>query len=315
MMKKSVKRLSPAKRDREDLRLIVSSEGGLLKFLVDNTPARYRNRLKAVLRDRQVTVDNRVVTQFDHPLRAGQQVRVRWQKIPFNRLYHGIQVVFEDRDLIVIDKPAGLLTVATETEKRRTAYSILSDYVKEQDPAARIFIVHRIDRETSGLLLFAKNEDIRDKIQETWMSTITERIYVAVVEGEVEAPQGTITSWLTESAAFKVYSSQKAEQGKKAVTRYQVNRSNRDYSLLSLSLETGRKHQIRVHLQDIGHPVVGDKKYGAVSNPLRRLGLHARVLAFIHPVDGTPCRFESAIPRPFLQLFERKDPARSASPG
>ena len=313
MTKKNAKRPRPAKKDREDLHLVASGEAGLLKFLVDNTPARHRNRVKAVLRDRQVTVDGKVVTRFDYPLRAGQQVRVRWEKIPFNRLYHGIQVVFEDRDLIVIDKPAGLLTVATETEKRRTAYSILSDYVKEQDPSARIFIVHRIDRETSGLLLFAKNEDIRDRIQETWMSTITERSYVAVVEGEVGQAEGVVTSWLTESAAFKVYSSQRAEQGKKAVTRYRVLRSNREYSLLNLSLETGRKHQIRVHMQDIGHPVVGDKKYGAVSNPLRRLGLHAMVLAFIHPVDGASCRFESAIPRPFLRLFEGKLSGRTAS--
>ena len=290
-------------KDREELVLVVKGETELLKFLVDNVPAKRRNTIKAVLRDRQVTVDGKVVTQFDHPLHAGQEIRVRWEKIPFNRLYHGIRIVFEDRDLIVIDKPAGLLTVATETEKRRTAYSILGEYVKEQDPTAKIFIVHRIDRETSGLLLFAKNEGIRDRIQETWMSTITERTYVAVVEGQVEPAAGTVTSWLTESAAFKVYSSRKPDQGKRAVTHYRTIKGNRDYSLLSLSLETGRKHQIRVHLQDIGHPVVGDKKYGATSNPLRRLGLHAQVLAFIHPVGNVPCRFESAVPPSFSRLF------------
>lgn len=293
-------------KDREELVLIVEDETELLQYLVASVPAKRRKAVKAVLRDRQVSVDGRVVTQFDHPLQPGQQVRVRWEKIPFNQLYHGIRIVFEDRDLLVIDKPAGLLTVATETEKRRTAYSILSGYVKEQDPAAKIFIVHRIDRETSGLLLFAKNEAIRDRIQESWMATITERTYVAVVEGQVEPAEGTVTSWLTESAAFKVYSSRRPEQGRKAVTHYRVLRSSRDYTLLRLSLETGRKHQIRVHLQDIGHPVVGDKKYGATANPLKRLGLHAQVLAFIHPVDQVPRRFESAVPPSFLRLVAAK---------
>lgn len=305
----------PAKREqREDLRSVAGGGQGLLHFLLENFPDKGRNLIKAVLRDRQVAVDDKVVTRFDHPLQEGQKVRVRWQKIPFNRLYHGIQVVYEDPDLIVIDKPAGLLTVATETEKRQTAYSILSGYVKKSDADARIFIVHRIDRETSGLLLFAKNEDIRDRIQQTWMATITERTYVAVVEGEIAQAEGTVASWLTESAAFRVYSSQKPGQGKRAVTHYRLLSGSPEYSLLSLSLETGRKHQIRVHLQDIGHPVVGDKKYGAQANPLRRLGLHAQVLAFIHPADGQPRRFESPIPRSFLRVFAKKAGSREAPP-
>ncbi|MDP3478175.1 MAG: RNA pseudouridine synthase, partial [Desulfoprunum sp.] len=246
------------------------------------------------------------VTQFDNFVKKDQAVNVRWQKIPYNQLYQGIQIVFEDRDLIVIDKPAGLLTVATDTEKRKTAYSILSDYVKKRDPDNKIFVVHRIDRETSGLLLFAKSEEIKDAVQGTWMSTITERIYVAVTEGAVEPTEGVITSWLTESSAFKVYSSQNSQQGKKAVTHYQTVTSNRDYALLKVSLETGRKHQIRVHLQDIGHPVIGDKKYGSTVNPLKRLGLHAQVLAFIHPVSNVPCRYETPVPRQFMRLFGKK---------
>jgi 23S rRNA pseudouridine1911/1915/1917 synthase len=305
-MKKPNKGQKAAGRRKEDEQLVVESDCELLEFLLARLPGKGRQTIKAILRDRQVSVEGRAVSQYNHPLRAGQQVRVRWEKLPFDRLYHGIQIVFEDQDLLVIDKPAGLLTVATDTEKRRTAYSILSDYVKTQDAANRIFIVHRIDRETSGLLLFAKSERIKDIIQETWMSTITERVYVAVVEGQMEQESGVITSWLTESAAFKVYSSQNPLQGKKAVTRYQTLRSNQEYSLIRLTLETGRKHQIRVHLQDIGHPVVGDKKYGAVSNPLKRLGLHAQVLAFIHPLSHVPCRFESAVPRQFLRVFTGK---------
>lgn len=281
----------------------MDGEQELLQFLLARIPGKSRNTIKAVLRDRQVSVGGKAVTQYNYPLKVGQKVEVRWEKIPVDQLYQGIQIVYEDRDLLVIDKPAGLLTVATDTEKRKTAYSILSDYVKKQDPDKKIFVVHRIDRETSGLLLFAKSEEVKDVLQGTWMSTITERVYVAVTEGPVEPAQGVIASWLTESAAFKVYSGQNPQQGKKAVTHYRTIKSNRDYALLEVSLETGRKHQIRVHLQDIGHPVVGDKKYGSTVNPLKRLGLHARVLAFIHPVSNVPCRFETHVPRQFLRLF------------
>jgi len=303
MKKTSSPRKGPENK-QVDSRFIVESESQLLEYLIARIPEKSRKVIKAVLRDRQVSVGGKAVTQYDHPLRKGQEIKVRWQKIPLDQLYQGIQIVFEDSDLIVIDKPAGLLTVATDTEKRKTAYSILSDYVKKRDPDNKIFVVHRIDRETSGLLLFAKSEEMKDAVQGTWMSTITERVYVALVEGVVEPTEGTITSWLTESSAFKVYSSQNPQQGKKAVTHYQVIQSNRDYSLLKVSLETGRKHQIRVHLQDLGHPVVGDKKYGSTDNPLKRLGLHAQVLAFIHPISNVPWRFETPIPRSFLRVFK-----------
>ncbi len=305
-MKKKEKGLKAEAAQKDDDRFIVQGESRLLEFLLAQIAGKGRNTIKAVLRDRQVSVDGRAVTQFDHPLQKGQEVKVRWQKIPFNQLFQGIQIVFEDRDLIVIDKPAGLLTVATDTEKRRTAYSILSAYVKQRDPDNKIFVVHRIDRETSGLLLFAKSAEIQDALQGSWMSTITERVYVAVTEGPVEPAEGTITSWLRESSALKVYSSKNPEQGKKAISHYQTVSSSRDYALLKVSLETGRKHQIRVHFADIGHPVVGDKKYGSTDNPFKRLGLHAQVLAFIHPVTGSPCRFETPVPRQFLRLFSVK---------
>jgi 23S rRNA pseudouridine1911/1915/1917 synthase len=304
MKKTSKPRKFPENKLPESRFIVEDDDSQLLEYLFARIPDKGRKLIKAVLRDRQVAVGGKTVTQYDHPLRKGQEVKVRWQKIPLDQLYKGIQIVFEDSDLIVIDKPAGLLTVATDTEKRQTAYSILSDYVKKRDPDNKIFVVHRIDRETSGLLLFAKSVEMKDAVQGTWMSTITERVYVALVEGVVEPAEGTVTSWLTESSAFKVYSSQNPQQGKKAITHYQVIQSNRDYSLLKVSLETGRKHQIRVHLQDLGHPVVGDKKYGFSDNPLKRLGLHAQVLAFIHPVSNVPWRFETPVPRPFLRVFK-----------
>lgn len=286
--------------------LHVEEEGALLAFLLARLPEKSRSSVKAVLRDRQVFVEGRAISQFDHPLAPGQLVRVYWQREAAPREQHGLHIVHEDDQIIVIDKPSGLLTIATDKEKRRTAYAMLSEHVKRQDPDNKIFIVHRLDRETSGLLLFAKNERIKQKIQETWETTIGERTYVAVVEGEVAQEAGTITSWLTESSALIVYSSQNPQHGRKSVTHYRKIRGDADYSLLQLNLDTGRKHQIRVHMQEIGHPVVGDKKYGATRNPLRRMGLHAQVLAFTHPKTGRLCRFETPIPKSFLRLFQGK---------
>ncbi len=286
--------------------MTVKHTGPLLASLIEAFPQKSRSLLKAVLRDQQVLVDDKPVTQFDYLLKAGQTLEVLWEKTSPRHRPHGFKIVFEDEDLIVVEKPAGLLTVATDKEKRKTAYALLSDYVKAEHPDNKIYIVHRIDRETSGLLLFAKNEAIKHKIQETWGSTIKERIYVAVVEGAVEREGGTITSFLNESKAFIVYSSQNPKNGQKAVTHYTTLKTGKDYSLLEIQLETGRKHQIRVHMQDIGHPVVGDTKYGSRQKPLGRLGLHARVLAFTHPATGRLCRFDTGIPAKFHRLFARE---------
>ncbi len=282
----------------------VYKEESLLAFLVDHLPTKGRNVLKAILRDRQVSVDGMPVSQFNQPLVPGSLVEVRGERnTPLETTPRsGLDIIFEDSDLIVINKPSGLLTVATETEKRKTAYSMLSEYVKLQDPDNKIFIVHRLDRETSGLLLFAKNSAVKQQIHETWETMVNQRTYVGVVEGVVEKDEGTIVSWLAETTAFRVYSQQNAQAGKKAVTHYRKIGGNSRYSLLQINLDTGRKHQIRVHMQDIGHPIVGDKKYGSSSNPIRRMALHAQVLAFTHPKTGQPCRFETLIPEKFLQI-------------
>ena len=300
-MKNSGKRRSPGKKKVDAF--ITDKEDTLLAFLLAKLPQKSRTTVKAVLKERHIFVEGKPVTQFDHPLRPGQNVEVRWDPAAAHKPGQELKIIHEDEDLIVIDKPSGLLTVATDKEKRKTAYAMLSAYVKTQDPQNKIFIVHRLDRETSGLLLFAKNEKIKQQIQETWETTIAERTYIAVVEGLVEPPQGTITSWLKESSALVVYSHQSSQLGKKAITHYKRLRDNGTLSLLQLNLATGRKHQIRVHMQDINHPIIGDDKYGANQNPIRRLGLHAQVLAFTHPKTGKLCRFETAIPGKFLRLF------------
>lgn len=282
---------------------IIEQKDSLLSCLISHFPQKKRNVLKAVLRDKQVRVDGEPVTQFDHNLDPGQQVEVSWDREEKNNHLSNLDIIHEDQDIIVINKPPGLLTIATDKEKRRTAYSILSNYVKAENPDNKIFIIHRIDRETSGLLMFARSEEVKQQIQKTWNATIKQRTYIAVVEGVVTPPEDTITSWLFESRAYIVYSSQKKGQGRRAVTHYQKIMGTKTLSMLQINLETGRKHQIRVHMQDLDCPVIGDKKYGSKYNPLGRMGLHAQVLEFTHPTTGKRCRFDTGIPKIFLKLF------------
>jgi 23S rRNA pseudouridine1911/1915/1917 synthase len=302
-MKNTRPRTKPSKKTMKIDTFTVEKKDTLLACLLISLPHKSRNVLKAVLRDGQVMVDGTPVSQFDQGLRPGQRIEVRWDKKTPQQQPLGLNIVYEDQELIIINKPAGLLTIATDKEKRKTAYAVLSNYVKQEDPENKIFVIHRLDRETSGLLMFAKNETIKVQIQENWTTTIDERTYIGVVEGEVQQQEGTIVSWLKESKAFIVYSSQNPQHGQKAVTHYKKIKGNNTFSLLQINLETGRKHQIRVHMQDIKHPIIGDSKYGSTQSPIRRMGLHAQVLAFTHPKTGKACRFETEIPRKFLQLF------------
>lgn len=299
----SKKRSVSDKKTKKKDTFTVEKKDTLLAGLLGFLPHKSRNVVKAVLRDGQVAIDGKVVRQFDHALRPGQHVEISWEKKTSAQQPHGLNIIYEDNDLIVINKPSGLLTIATDKEKRKTAYALLSKYVKMAHPENKIFIIHRLDRETSGLLLFAKSETIKRLIQENWTTTIDQRTYVGVVEGEIQQQEGMVVSWLYESKAFIVYSSQNPQHGQKAVTHYKKINGNKSFSLLQINLETGRKHQIRVHMQDIGHPIIGDKKYGSTQSPLRRMGLHAQVLAFTHPKTGESCRFETEIPKKFLELF------------
>ena len=194
--------------------------------------------------------------------------------------------------------------MATSKERDRTAYGILSDYTKKEKPSNKVFIIHRLDRETSGVMMFAKSEKVQKLMQESWNDTTKQRTYVALVEGVPEPPEGTISSYLRESKALIVYSSQNPDTGQLSVTNYRILKHTSDYSLLELELETGRKNQIRVHMQDIGHPIAGDSKYGATSNPIGRLGLHAERLAFEHPITQESMQFIAPIPKTFLSMVK-----------
>lgn len=214
----------------------------------------------------------------------------------------GLAILHEDRDIIVVDKPPGLLTISTDREKSRTAYFILTDYVRKGVAKSRnrIFIVHRLDRETSGILLFAKSEAAKFRLQSQWQDT--KKKYLAVVHGQCEKRAETITTYLAENRAHGVYTTNDARKGKLARTTYKVLTQTKDFSLLEIDLLTGRKHQIRVHLAAIGHPVVGDPRYGKERKARDRLALHAKSISFAHPFSGEPLTFTTKVPVYFNTL-------------
>ena len=283
--------------------LTVAEPAELMAFLLVKLPQKSRNNIKTLLRDGQVWVEGKVQSQYNLQLQAGQRVEIRREKTERAPALSGLTILFEDAHLIVIDKPEGLLSISTGKSDEKTAYNLLSAYLKRQNPAHKIFIVHRLDRDTSGVMVFAKSEKVKERLQASWEPSTKERTYLAIAEGKVSEPQGTIISYLKESKAFVVYSTQDPKQGQKAVTHFEVIAQSQDFSLLKINLETGRKNQIRVHLQDFGHPIVGDKKYGASSNPIRRLGLHAWILGFVHPITNEKLRFETKVPSHFRGLF------------
>ncbi|UUV99801.1 RluA family pseudouridine synthase [Vagococcus luciliae] len=300
-MKKKTKSKHIKPKSFQSTRFTVEQDDELLPFLLTHIN-KSRNAVKSILTRGQVEVNNTPTTKHNYKLTSGDVVSIQSnESLMKEKALIGLTVVYEDDDIIVIDKEEGLLSVATDKGNEPTAHNQLMGYVKRDHPKNRVFIVHRLDKDTSGIMLFAKKESVKRALQDSWKESVKERIYTALVEGKVKKENGTITSWLTESKTFKVYSSPHDNGGKKAITHYKVTRQNNDYSLLEVSLETGRKNQIRVHMQSIGHPIVGDKKYGATSNPLKRLGLHATTLVFNHPTTGKKMVFKSKIPRSFIK--------------
>ncbi len=292
------------KQDPEVASIVIREAGTLLPFLFAHFAGRSKTTVKSYLTHRQVSVNGCITTQFDTPLMPGDRVEVNFGHAREAVSHPMLRIVYEDDDLIVIEKRNGLLSVATDKQIMRTAYSILSEHVKQDDARNKIFVLHRLDRETSGLMMFAKSEEIKVAIQSRWTETVVERKYFAVVEGIVAKDEGVISTYLTESRALKVYVTSK-EEGKVANTGFRVLKRSKknDVTLLELELETGRKNQIRAHMEYIGHPIVGDKKYGSKRALIGRVALHAGVLSFIHPVTGMRHDFATPIPRKFTELF------------
>lgn len=287
----------------DDRRLLtVEEETTLLPFLLLRVRDKSRNTVKGLLSRRQVLVDGEVVTRFDAPLAPGQRVELLPKdsagaaELPFPILY-------EDTGLIAVDKPAGLLSMGNERERRRTAYRAVSDYVKAREPGRRIFIVHRLDRDTSGVLVFAKDEKLKRALQDNWENVVKKRGYLAAVEGTLPQREGMVRSYLHETATHLVYSGPRGRQAKEAVTRYRMVAENRGYTLAAVEIDTGRKNQIRVHMKDLGCPIAGDRQYGAQTDPMGRLALHADVLVLTDPRTRRALTLRAPLPITFRRLF------------
>jgi len=276
----------------------VKEKAELFDFVLQKMGSMSKTAVKSLLNNRQIFVNDKVETQYNLMLQEGDQVTINFSKTKAVFHHAKLKIIYEDEYIIVVDKAEGLLAVATEKNEESTAFRVIMNYLKKQSLKNRLYVVHRIDRETSGVLLFAKQKETQLILQENWHRDVHERIYYAMVEGRVEKEQDSIVSWLTEDwKSKKVYSSFQDNGGQKSITHYQVVKRSEKFSLLKIELETGRKNQIRVHMQNIGHPIVGDKKYGSLVSPIGRIGLHAAVLGLRHPVTGKPIRFESEIPQ------------------
>jgi 23S rRNA pseudouridine1911/1915/1917 synthase len=289
-------------------KFVVKEEAALFDYLM--SLGFNRTRVKQFLKYQAVAVNNKTIVTHDHHLHPGDSISLSFEKktVSYTAPKFGIQILYEDDAVLVIDKPAGLLTIGTERERTKTAYFQLNEFLRERNPdkKERIFIVHRLDRDTSGLIVFAKSEAVKRRLQENWNDV--EKQYLAVVEGVPKDNEGTISGYLNETSTLRVYEDKASKKAKYAVTKYKVLKSSRENSLIEIDLETGRKHQIRVHLSGIGHPVAGDKKYGAESDPLKRLALHASRLSLMHPLTKKRMDFESKPPRAFEPLINRMKP-------
>ena len=259
-----------------------------------------KKTIKNYIKNKMVKVNDKVITNSSFLLKDNDKVEISYTKkvIPD----YDLDILYEDEYLIAINKPCGLLSISNEKEKIVTAYRMASDYVKKSSKNKYIFVVHRLDQDTSGVLMFSKNEKIRDKMQDNWNTIVKKRGYVAIVDGIFKG-NGTRRSYLMEDRNQFVYSS-KNNNGKEAITHYSVIKNNNDYSLLQVFIDTGRRNQIRVHLSEMGYPIVGDKKYKCKTNPIKRLCLHANILEFIHPVTKKLIHIESDIPKEFNKVIK-----------
>ena len=303
-MNKNKKRFTPKNKDYKNLQEFkVNKEIGLLDFLFETHQGMSNNSIKALLKNHHVTVDGARISQFDFKLVPGDTVII--SKNPIRKITRShLPIIYEDDEMIVINKPSGLLSIASDKEKGSTAYRMLSDYVQQKDKHNRIFVVHRLDEDTSGVLMVVKNVKLQQALQDSWNDLVSKRGYYAIVEGIPKEKEGRITSYLKKNAQNMMYSSKKKGDGQFAITNYKLINSNEKYSLLDVNIDSGRKNQIRVHLGDIGHHVIGDDKYGNPSNPIKRLGLHAYELDITHPFTHKKMVFKAPIPKEFLSLFK-----------
>lgn len=285
----------------DNLVITVKENAHLLEYLINNV-SESRSKLKATLQGRGIAVNGRMVTQFDYQLKAGDKIIISRHKKQNQFKSRYVKIVYEDRWLVVVEKNIGILSMAAGHSSLNVK-SVLDDYFLKSRQKCRAHVVHRLDRDTSGLMVYAKDIETEQILEHNWHQIVYDRRYVAVVSGEMEQDNGIIANWLKDNKAYITYSSPTDNGGKYAVTHFQVLNRTTEHSLVEYKLETGRKNQIRVHSADMGHPVCGDVKYGNGDDPLHRLCLHAYMLCFTHPVTGEPMEFSTPIPTAFRSLF------------
>lgn len=298
----------PQFREDRIVTLVNNSEESkkLLEFVNEMFRDSSRTDVKSWLKHEQIMVNGEVTTAYDTLVRPGAEVRVNISR-SFIKLHHPrLKLLYEDNDILVVEKGYGLLSVGIPNPSKKkieSAYDILRDYIKRKDPRNKLFVVHRLDRDTTGVMMFAKTEEAQEILRHNWNNFVLERLYVALLQGFVKEDEGVIKSRLTENSQYKVYSTEREDQGKLAVTRYKVIGRGHGLSLTEFSLDTGRKNQIRVHASEMGHPICGDKKYGAKLSKLGRLCLHAKTLRFAHPITKKDMYFESPVPYGFFKAI------------
>ena len=281
------------------MKLVVKKESELLEYLYENLDMP-KKRVKQYLVHGSIYVNNNRIKQYNYHLVPGMNIMIDTDSK--NKKTLPFEILFEDDQIIVVNKPSGLLTIATTKEKERTLYHIVREYLISKDKNAKVFIVHRLDKYTSGVVLLAKNEKIKNQLQENWNEYVSLREYVAVVRGHLKEKTGRIVQNLMETKTNLVYVSKHGE-GKEAITNYNVIKENDNYSLVSVNIETGRKNQIRVAFQSLRHPIVGDKKYGDEKDKETRLYLHANRLKVFYPVLKKDILFETANPQEFKKIM------------
>lgn len=281
---------------------VVDKEAPLLEWLLANLKGS-KSKIKATLQGRGIRVNGKTVTQFDYPLKSGMKIGVSKTKRNDTFKSRYVKIVYEDRYLVVVEKNIGILSMAAG-HKSLNVKSVLDDYFRKSKQRCTAHVVHRLDRDTSGLMVYAKDMETEQVLEQNWHEIVYDRRYVAVVSGEMEEDGGTIANWLKDNAAYVTFSSPVDNGGKYAVTHFHTLARTTEHSLVEFSLETGRKNQIRVHCADMGHPVCGDIKYGNGDDPIHRLCLHAYILCFYHPVTNERMEFQTLIPAQFRALFK-----------
>lgn len=271
---------------------IIDKEMLLFDYLKEILPNKSKNNIKSLLKNECININNKIITKYNYLLKKNDILEIKYKT-------NNLNILYEDNNIIVIDKPAGLLTISNEKEKVKTLYHYVLEYLKKKKQ--KVFIIHRLDKDTSGIVMFAKSEKIKKMYQDNWNNLVIKRGYIAVVCGNTKN-NGTIKSYLKENSNMMVYSS---FDGKLAITHYEKIKSNNKYTMLQIYIDTGRKNQIRVHMKENGTPIIGDKKYGNKDNSLKRLGLHSNILIVRNPINNKILEFRSNYPYEFDEILRR----------